>query len=75
MDQGTMLKHSARRRPPPSPPLAAAPASAKELKSIGITLGSLGNPVLRRARPRAPRRKAKKINPNVKVTPARPTTT
>lgn len=45
----------------------AAPAAAKDLKSIGITLGTLGNPffvvVVKGAEA-----EARKINPNVKVT-------
>jgi ribose transport system substrate-binding protein len=47
--------------------LAASAASAKELKSIGITLGSLGNPFFV-ALSKGAEAKAKEINPNVKVT-------
>lgn len=46
--------------------LAAAPASAKDLKSIGISLGSLGNPFFI-ALSKGAEAEAKKINPNVKV--------
>ena len=46
--------------------LAAMPASAKELNSIGITLGSLGNPFFV-ALANGATAQAKKINPNVKV--------
>ncbi len=42
-------------------------ASAKELKSIGISLGSLGNPFFV-ALSKGAEAKAKQINPNVKVT-------
>ena len=45
----------------------AAPAMAKELTSIGITLGSLGNPFFV-ALSKGAEDEAKKINPNVKVT-------
>lgn len=44
-----------------------ASASAKELKSIGISLGSLGNPFFV-ALSKGAEFEAKKINPNVKVT-------
>ena len=44
----------------------AAPAMAKELTSIGITLGSLGNPFFV-ALSKGAEDEAKKINPNVKV--------
>jgi ribose transport system substrate-binding protein len=47
--------------------LATSAASAKELKSIGITLGSLGNPFFV-ALSKGAEAKAKEINPNVKVT-------
>jgi ribose transport system substrate-binding protein len=47
--------------------LATNAASAKELKSIGITLGSLGNPFFV-ALSKGAEAKAKEINPNVKVT-------
>ena len=42
-------------------------ASAKELKSIGISLGSMGNPFFV-ALSKGAEDEAKKINPNVKVT-------
>lgn len=45
----------------------AGAASAKELKSIGISLGSLGNPFFV-ALSKGAEFEAKKINPNVKVT-------
>jgi len=44
----------------------ALPASAKELKSVGISLGSLGNPFFV-ALAEGAKAEAKKINPNVKV--------
>ena len=47
--------------------LAAAPASAKELKSIGISLGSLGNPFFV-ALSKGAEFEAKKTNPDVKIT-------
>jgi ribose transport system substrate-binding protein len=47
--------------------MATSVASAKELKSIGITLGSLGNPFFV-ALSKGAEAKAKEINPNVKVT-------
>lgn len=47
--------------------LSAAPCSAKELKSIGISLGSLGNPFFV-ALSKGAEFEAKKSNPNVKVT-------
>ncbi len=47
--------------------LAAAPAQAKDLKAIGISLGSLGNPFFI-ALAKGAEAEAKKINPNVKVT-------
>jgi ribose transport system substrate-binding protein len=47
--------------------LAAGTASAKDLKSIGITLGSLGNPFFVTLSKGA-EAKAKEINPSVKVT-------
>jgi ribose transport system substrate-binding protein len=47
--------------------LATSAASAKELRSIGITLGSLGNPFFV-ALSKGAEAKAKEINPNVKVT-------
>ena len=46
--------------------LAAGSASAKELKSIGISLGSLGNPYFI-ALSKGAEAEAKKTNPNVKV--------
>ena len=42
-------------------------ASAKELKSVGLTLGTLGNPFFV-AVAKGAEAKAKEINPNVKVT-------
>ena len=48
---------------------AAAPAAAKDLNSIGITLGSLGNPFFV-ALSKGAEDEAKKINPNVKVNTA-----
>jgi ribose transport system substrate-binding protein len=47
--------------------LSAGAAQAKELKSIGISLGSMGNPFFV-ALARGAEAEAKKINPNVKVT-------
>jgi ribose transport system substrate-binding protein len=47
--------------------LSSAPCFAKELKSIGISLGSLGNPFFV-ALSRGAEFEAKKINPNVKIT-------
>ncbi len=47
--------------------LVASPAYAKELKSIGISLGSLGNPFFV-ALSKGAEAEAKTINPNVKVT-------
>ncbi len=47
--------------------LAAGDASAKELKAIGISLGSLGNPYFV-ALAKGAEAEAKKTNPNVKVT-------
>jgi ribose transport system substrate-binding protein len=47
--------------------LAAVPASAKELKAIGITVGSLGNPYFV-ALGKGATVEARKINPNAKVT-------
>jgi ribose transport system substrate-binding protein len=47
--------------------LSAAPAYAKDLKSIGISLGSLGNPFFV-ALSKGAEFEAKKTNPNVKVT-------
>lgn len=47
--------------------LSAGTAQAKELKSIGISLGSMGNPFFV-ALARGAEAEAKKINPNVKVT-------
>ena len=49
--------------------VAAGSASAKELNSIGITLGSLGNPFFV-ALSKGAEAKAKEINPNVKVNTA-----
>ncbi len=49
--------------------LVAGPASAKDLNSIGITLGSLGNPFFV-ALAQGAEAKAKEINPNVKVNAA-----
>lgn len=46
--------------------LSATGASAKELKSIGISLGSMGNPFFV-ALAKGAEAEAKKINPNVKV--------
>jgi ribose transport system substrate-binding protein len=45
----------------------AGAASAKDLKAIGITVGSLGNPFFV-ALTKGAEQEAKKINPNVKVT-------
>jgi ribose transport system substrate-binding protein len=47
--------------------LVAGAASAKDLKAIGITVGSLGNPFFV-ALTKGAEQEAKKINPNVKVT-------
>lgn len=47
--------------------LSAGAAQAKELKSIGISLGSMGNPFFV-ALARGAEAEAKKINPNVRVT-------
>jgi ribose transport system substrate-binding protein len=47
--------------------LAATPAFAKDLKSIGISLGSMGNPFFV-ALSKGAEFEAKKTNPNVKVT-------
>jgi len=47
--------------------LSAGAADAKELKSIGISLGSMGNPFFV-ALARGAEAEAKKINPNAKVT-------
>ena len=47
--------------------MLAAPAEAKELKSIGISLASLGNPFFV-AISKGATAEAQKINPNVKVT-------
>ncbi|GGG25363.1 ABC transporter substrate-binding protein [Chelatococcus composti] len=47
--------------------LATSVASAKELKSVGITLGSLGNPFFVTLAKGA-EAKAREINPNVRVT-------
>ncbi len=47
--------------------LATSVANAKELKSVGITLGSLGNPFFVTLAKGA-EAKAKEINPNVRVT-------
>src|SRR5438477_223470 len=47
--------------------LSSAPAPAKELKSIGISLGSLGNPFFV-ALSKGAEFEARKTNPNVKVT-------
>lgn len=47
--------------------IGAAPAPAKELKSIGISLGSLGNPFFV-ALSKGAEFEAKKTNPNVKIT-------
>ena len=49
--------------------LAATPTLAKDLNSVGITLGSLGNPFFV-ALAKGAEDKAKKINPNVKVNTA-----
>jgi ribose transport system substrate-binding protein len=46
--------------------MAAGAAPAKELKSVGVTLGSLGNPFFV-ALSKGAEAKAKEINPNVKV--------
>ena len=48
---------------------ATATAPAKDLKAVGITLGSLGNPFFV-ALAKGAEAKAKEINPNVKVTAA-----
>ncbi|MCZ8097923.1 MAG: ABC transporter substrate-binding protein [Alsobacter sp.] len=47
--------------------LSAGAASAKELKSIGISLGSMGNPFFV-ALAKGAEDQARKVNPNVKVT-------
>src|SRR5437764_6576940 len=47
--------------------LSSAPSPAKELKSIGISLGSLGNPFFV-ALSKGAEFEARKTNPNVKVT-------
>lgn len=47
--------------------LAAAPAAAKDLKAMGITVGSLGNPYFV-ALGKGATEAARKISPNVKVT-------
>jgi len=47
--------------------LSSAPAFAKELKSIGVSLGSLGNPFFV-ALSKGAEFEAKKTNPNVKIT-------
>ena len=47
--------------------LSTAPASAKELKSIGVSLGSMGNPFFV-ALSKGAEFEAKKTNPNVKIT-------
>ena len=47
--------------------LTAGAASAKELKAVGVTLGSLGNPFFG-ALAKGAEAKAKEINPNAKVT-------
>ena len=49
--------------------LTAGAASARELKAVGVTLGSLGNPFFG-ALAKGAEAKAKEINPNVKVTVA-----
>lgn len=47
--------------------LVAAPASAKELKAVGLTVGDMANPFFV-AMGKGTEETAKKINPNVKVT-------
>src|SRR3954462_9435656 len=47
--------------------LSTAPSSAKELKSIGVSLGSMGNPFFV-ALSKGAEFEAKKTNPNVKIT-------
>src|SRR5215471_16772134 len=47
--------------------LSSAPSHAKELKSIGISLGSMGNPFFV-ALSKGAEFEAKKTNPNVKIT-------
>ncbi|MGY4458823.1 ABC-type sugar transport system substrate-binding protein [Bradyrhizobium sp. LB13.1] len=47
--------------------LSSAPSFAKELKSVGISLGSLGNPFFV-ALSKGAEFEAKKTNPNVKIT-------
>ena len=47
--------------------LTTAPSSAKELKSIGVSLGSMGNPFFV-ALSKGAEFEAKKTNPNVKIT-------
>src|SRR3954453_4461537 len=47
--------------------LSYAPSCAKELKSIGVSLGSLGNPFFV-ALSKGAEFEAKKANPNVKIT-------
>jgi ribose transport system substrate-binding protein len=49
--------------------IATGAASAKDLKAIGVTLGSLGNPFFV-ALAKGAEAKAKEINPNAKVTTA-----
>ncbi|WP_315771756.1 MULTISPECIES: ABC transporter substrate-binding protein [unclassified Bradyrhizobium] len=47
--------------------MSSAPSSAKELKSVGVSLGSLGNPFFV-ALSKGAEFEAKKTNPNVKIT-------
>src|SRR5882757_9201306 len=47
--------------------LSSAPSFAKDLKSIGVSLGSLGNPFFV-ALSKGAEFEAKKTNPNVKIT-------
>ncbi|NPU69852.1 ABC transporter substrate-binding protein [Bradyrhizobium sp. 83012] len=47
--------------------MSSAPSSAKELKSIGVSLGSLGNPFFV-ALSKGAEFEARKTNPNVKIT-------
>ena len=47
--------------------MSSAPSSAKELKSIGVSLGSLGNPFFV-ALSKGAEFEAKKTNPNIKIT-------
>ncbi|MGY4455741.1 ribose transport system substrate-binding protein [Bradyrhizobium sp. i1.3.1] len=48
--------------------LSTAPSFAKELKSIGVSLGSMGNPFFVAALSKGAEFEARKTNPNVKIT-------